>query len=126
MADTGAAQRQNKSRPGETPRTGLDFRLCEQRLCAQSVSLSVFGSDWSTTPAETIVHTELDSVLVVPEARTEDLRGPAGESRVAEIVVLVLELGRPARREHVFEARTDRPTILVGAIGRERHRRTAE
>src|SRR5258705_1244623 len=85
--------------------------------------LSVAIQTWSiprtdrTTPAEAIVHADLDGMLVVAEAGADDLGGSAGESGVAEVVVLVFGLGGPVRGEHVFETGADGITVLVGAIG---------
>src|SRR5580704_229068 len=87
-------------------------------------AVSVFSGD-RPTPAEAIVHAHLDGVLVVAEARAGN-RGRAGEGGVAEIVVLVLGLGRPVRREHVFEAGADGPAVLVGAVGGEGDRSTGD
>src|SRR5258705_839176 len=90
--------------------------------------LSVAIQTWSiprtdrTTPAEAIVHADLDGMLVVAEAGANDLGRSAGESGVAEVVVLVFGLGGPVRREHVFETGTDGKTVLVGAIGGKRGR----
>src|SRR5258706_12251927 len=81
--------------------------------------MSVLRGD-RATPAETVVHANLDGMLVVPEARTDNRSRPGGEGGVAEIVILVFGLGRPVRREHVFEAGADGVAVLVGAIGGKR------
>src|SRR6185312_7484405 len=73
---------------------------------------SIFGGHRSA-PAEAVVHADLDGVIVVAEARADDRGRSPCESRAAEIVVLVLGLGRPVRGEHVFKARADGPAILV-------------
>src|SRR6185437_13596614 len=87
-----------------------------------SDAVSIFGGD-RPTPAEAVVHADLDGVLVVAEARAGN-RGRAGEGGVAEIVILVLGLGRPVRRKHVFKARADGPAVLMGTIGGKGDRRT--
>src|SRR5258706_688580 len=52
-----------------------------------------------TTPAEAIVHADLDGMLVVAEAGANDLRRSCAVSGVAEVVVLVFGLCGPVRRE---------------------------
>src|SRR5258708_37051679 len=84
--------------------------------------VSIFGSD-RTTPAEAVVHTDLDGVVVVPEALPGDVSRACRELGLAEIVVLVLGLGRPVRREHVFEAGAARIAVLVVAVVGESDRR---
>src|SRR3974390_3152407 len=75
---------------------------------------SVLGGD-RAPPAERIVHTALDGVIVVAETRADNRRGTAGEGGVAEVVVLIFGLGRPVRGEHVFETRADGPAVLLVA-----------
>src|SRR5262249_17842752 len=78
------------------------------------------------TPAEAIVHADLDSMLVVAEALADNRGRTAGEGGVAEIVVLVFGLGRPVRCEHVFETGADGPAVLVIAVGGEGDRGTGD
>src|SRR3954471_1706092 len=93
---------------------------------ASSVRRSVLRNHRATAPIETIVDAGLDGVLVVVE-RTERREGSRRHERaVAEIVVLILELGRPARGEHVFQTAADGVAVLVVMIEGERHRRTRE
>src|ERR1700761_5896795 len=73
-----------------------------------------------------IVQAGLDGVLVVAETRSDDLGWPAREGGVAEIVILVLDIGRPVRREHVFETGADRVAVTVVAVGGEVRRRASE
>src|SRR6185295_17230614 len=75
----------------------------------QSVSISG-GS--GPTPTEPVVHADLGGVFVVAEAAAGDIGGSRREGGVAEIVVLVLGLGRPVRGEHVFEAAADGVAVL--------------
>src|SRR5882762_9540784 len=56
------------------------------------------------TPAEAVVDTDLGGVLVVAETGADDIGRSGREGRIAEIVILVLGLGGPVRRKHVFEA----------------------
>src|SRR4051812_2206906 len=55
---------------------------------------SIFG-DYRAAPAEAIVQAGLDGVLVVAEAPAGDVGRARGEGRIAEVVILVLHLGRP-------------------------------
>src|SRR6266446_536698 len=78
------------------------------------------------TPPDAIVHADLDGMLVVPEMGANDRGRSAGESGIAEVVVLVFGLGGPVRREHVFETAADGVAVLVTAIGREGGRYAAD
>src|SRR5215217_5424711 len=73
----------------------------------------------SSTPTKPVVHADLGSVLVVAETPAGDIGRPCREGGVAEIVILVLGLGRPVRGEHVFETAANRIAVLVAAIGGE-------
>src|SRR5215217_668644 len=55
---------------------------------------SVFRSR-RATPAKPVVHADLDGVFVVPEAPPGDVGRGNHEVVLAEIVILVLGLGRP-------------------------------
>src|SRR3954465_2387355 len=72
-----------------------------------------------TTPAEAVVHADLDGMLVLPAADADDVDRTGGNRRAAEVVILVLGLGRPVRREHVFEASTNGIAVLAVAGGGE-------
>src|SRR6266567_3431376 len=86
---------------------------------------SVFADD-GTAPAEAVVDAEFDRVLVVLETGTHDGRRPSREGCRSEIVILILGLGRPVRREHVFETGADGVAVLLVACGCERHRRAGD
>src|ERR1700722_18217299 len=73
-------------------------------------------------PVEAVVDTGLDGVLGVREPGADNVDGAGQEGRAAEIVVLVFELGGPARREHVFKAGADRVAILMVVVGGEGRR----
>src|SRR5450432_882515 len=74
-------------------------------------------------PVEAVVDAGLDGVLGVGEPGADNVDGTGQEGRAAEIVVLVFELGRPARREHIFEAGADSVAILMVVVGGEGRRR---
>src|SRR5205807_10651949 len=65
-------------------------------------------------------------MFVVAEAGADDLGGSAGESGVAEVIVLVLGLGGPVRREHVFETGADGVAVFVPSVGGEGNWRAAD
>src|SRR6201989_2416707 len=77
------------------------------------------------TPAKAVVDAGLDGVLVIPEAGADDISRTAGEGVATKVVILVLDLGRPVRREHVFETGADGVAILVVAVRAECHRNAA-
>src|ERR1700679_22762 len=92
-----------------------------------ALSLSLFrcgsiAGDGRVGPVEAVVDAGLNGVLGVGEPGTDNVDGTGQEGRAAEIVVLVFELGGPARREHIFEAGADRVAILVAAISGEGRR----
>ncbi len=62
---------------------------------------------------EAVVDAGLDGVLVVAEVAERRQRARGHEVGVAEIVVLVLDLGRPVRGEHVFEAGADGVAVAM-------------
>src|ERR1700679_100227 len=78
--------------------------------------------DGRVGPVEAVVDAGLDGVVGVGEAGADDVAGAGQEGRAAEIVVLVFELGGPARREHVFDAGADGIAILVAAVSGKRRR----
>src|ERR1700726_4924376 len=100
----GPASRSRTKRPARSRPFGIDL------------SGSVTRGD-RATPAEAIVDAGLDGVLVVTEAGADDRRRTTGESGAAEIVILVFGLGRPVRREHVFQTGADREAVLAASIG---------
>src|SRR4029077_5819758 len=71
-------------------------------------------------------HPELDGMLVVPEAIADDRRGPGGDGRAAEVVILVFAFDGPVWCEHVFQAGADRITVAAIADSRKGHRRAAD
>src|SRR6201987_5225047 len=85
---------------------------------------SVVRSD-RVAPVEAVVHAGRDGVVIGAEAAGRTQARGRGEGRVAEIVILVLGLGRPVRGEHVFDAEAGGPAIAVVAIGREGDRRAS-
>src|SRR5262249_50781562 len=89
------------------------------------VERSVASSD-RARPAEAGVDGGLHRMVVGGEAAGRHERGGCGEPGIAEIVVLVLGLGRPVRREHVFDAGADGVAVAVVAIDDEADRRAAE
>src|ERR1700722_20032254 len=92
---------------------------------AFSLSLFRCGSipgEGRVAPVEAVVDAGLDGVLGVGEPGTDNVDGTGQEGRAAEIVVLVFELGGPARREHVFEAGADGVAILMVVVGGEGRR----
>src|SRR6187399_2569752 len=84
-------------------------------------AVSISGGS-SSAPPKPVVHPDLGGVLVVAETPAGDIGRPRREGGVAEIVILVLSLGRPVRGEHVFETAADRIAVLVAAIGGESRR----
>src|SRR5207302_10178677 len=79
-------------------------------------AVSISGGSRST-PTKPVVYADLGGVLVVAEAPASDIGGSRGEGGVAEIVILVLGLGRPVRGKHVLEAPADGLAVLVAAVG---------
>src|SRR6201999_3372409 len=90
----------------------------------RDASTSVLRDD-RPTPSKPVVDAQLDGMLVVVEAASDDRRRAAGEARVAEVVVLVFAFDRPVRREHVFDAGADRVAVAVVLVDREGHRYAA-
>src|ERR1700739_3223941 len=74
------------------------------------------------TPAEAIVHAQLEGMLVFPEPGANNLGGATGEGGVAEIVIHVFAFDGPVRRKHVFETAADGVTVAMPAIDRKGHR----
>src|SRR5690348_14462377 len=64
-------------------------------------------------------------MFVILEAGPGD-RSRTGETCAAEIVVLVLDLRRPVRVEHVFNTGAEGIAVAMVAVSRERHRRTTD
>src|SRR5262245_3591010 len=79
-----------------------------------------------STEVEAVVDTGLDGVLVVADAAEAHQLRRRDEAGIAEVVVLVLDLARPVRSEHVFETSPDRPTILMVAVEGEGLRNASE
>src|SRR5262245_55274766 len=78
------------------------------------------------TEVEAVVDTDLHGVLVIAEAAERRQRRRRHEARVAEVVVLVLDLARPVLDEHVFETGTDGVAVAMAAVEREELRDAAE
>src|SRR5438128_9041372 len=87
-------------------------------------AVSISGGSRST-PTKPVVHADLGGVFVVAEAAAGDVGRACRKGGVAEIVILVLGLGRPVRGEHVFEAAADGVAVLVDAVGGEARRHTS-
>src|ERR1700730_16904386 len=114
-----------KRGPGPAAPGSRTKRPARSRPFGTDLSGSVTRGD-RATPAEAIVDAGLDGVLVVTEAGAENRRRTTGESGAAEIVILVFGLGRPVRREHVFQTGTDREAVLAASIGGKGHRRAGD
>src|SRR6202521_1126896 len=96
------------------------FRFRSIKL--RSIRLRSIPGDGRVGPVEAVVDAGLDGVLGVGEPGADNVDGTGQEGRAAEIVVLVFELGGPARREHVFEAGADGVAILMVVVGGEGRR----
>src|SRR6195256_2925180 len=82
--------------------------------------------DHRATPVEAIVDASLNRMLVVAEAGSKEDGGAGGnKGGAAEVVILVFNLGGPARGEHVFEAGANGVAVTMIAIGGESHRHAA-
>src|SRR5882762_1933606 len=82
--------------------------------------------DHRATPVEAIVDASLNRMLVVAEAGSNEDGGAGGnKGGAAEVVILVFNLGGPARREHVFEASADGVAVTMVAVGGENQRRAS-
>src|ERR1700733_5333712 len=73
-------------------------------------------------PAEAIVHTQLEGMLVFPEPGSDDVGGATGEGGVAEIIVHIFAFDGPVWCEHVFETAADGVTVAMRTIDRKAHR----
>src|SRR3954471_10899313 len=93
---------------------------------ASSVRRSVLRNHRATAPVDAIVDTGLHGVFVVVERTERGERSRRHEGAVAEVVVLIFELSRPARGEHVFQTAADGIAVLVVVIEGEGHRRAGE
>src|SRR6266702_7772704 len=92
----------------------------EAGLCQIMVALGrSVARGCRTAPAEAVVHTDLDGMLVLPATDADHVGRTGGDGRAAEVVILVFGLGRPVRREHVFEAGADGVAVLAVAGGGE-------
>src|SRR5215210_529601 len=69
------------------------------------------------TPAEAVVYADFGGMFIIPKPGANDRGWAAGEGGAAEIIVLVLRLGGPVRREHVFETGPHSVAVLVGVVG---------
>src|SRR5260370_2880917 len=88
-----------------------------------------FGSvlrNHRATPVEAIVDAGLYGMLVVTGAAESREDGRRHEVGLAEVIVLILNLGRPVLREHVFQAGAEGVAIVMAAVERERLRYAAE
>src|SRR4051812_32470288 len=105
-----AAPRRSFTARPENKRAGIAPAFFPDGLSHVSIS-----GGCRTAPAEAVVHADLDAVLVVAEAGADRVDGGGRERRVAEVVILVLGLGRPVRGEQVFQPRADGVTVLAVA-----------
>src|SRR3982074_3802183 len=65
-------------------------------------------------------------MFVLAEPGADEDAGAGRERDVAEIVILVFDLGRPVRREHVFKASSAAIPSAMSAVSGESHRRAAD
>ena len=108
------------------PQTSKQKGRREAGLSRVSIQSRSIPGDYRATPVEAIVDAGLHSMLVVAVAAESRERGRRHEGGLAEVVVLIFDLGGPTRREHVFEAGTDGVAIMVAAVERERLRHAAD
>src|ERR1039457_2488397 len=78
------------------------------------------------TPVEAIVQAGLHSMLVVAGAAETRQDGWRHKIGLAEVIILILDLGRPVLGEHVFQASADSVAIMMAAVERERLRHGEE
>src|ERR1700722_5915329 len=97
-------------RPARMPAFSSRFRSI-----ARSIAPDERGTD-----VEAIVEADLDGLIVGAEAAERSKRDRSGEAARAEVVVHVLDLGRPILGEHVFETGTDGVAVAVVAVEAER------
>src|SRR4051794_34753833 len=77
-------------------------------------------------PVEAIIQTDLHGVVVVAKAAERSQSSRANEPGAAEVIILILDLGGPARSEHVFQAGADGVAVTMTAIQCERDRRAGK
>src|SRR5580698_2535615 len=92
----------------------------------RSVARSIVSEARRATEVEAIVQADLDGLIVGAEAAERSERNRSGEAARAEVVVHVLDLGRPILGEHVFETGTDGVAVAVVAVEAERDRSAGE
>src|SRR6516225_8793174 len=86
---------------------------------------SVLRNHW-TAQVEAIVQADLHDMVLGAEAAERGQRGRDREARAAEVVELVLDLGRPVLGEQVLETGADRETVLTVAGKRKGDRDAAD
>src|SRR5690349_12678057 len=83
-------------------------------------------ASYRTGPVDAVINAGLEDMVVGGEAAGRNQRSGRAEIGVAEIIILIFGLGRPVRREHVFDADADGVTVAVVACRGERDRRAVE
>src|SRR5438132_8567974 len=102
------------------------FNLGRKRLVSSSPLAELVARDDGAREIEAVIHADLERVLVIVEGAERHQRRRRNEAAVAEIIVLILGLHRPARREHVFGAAADGPAVAVSIAEQEGDGNAAE
>src|SRR5260370_16906260 len=92
----------------------------ESRPSASYGSRRSVARDDRAAEVEAIIDAELQRVLVIVEAAERHQYSGRHEAGVAEIIVLILALGRPVLRDHVFHARADGLAVAMARLHRQR------
>ena len=80
-----------------------------------STSVPAASRGAEVTNVEAVIQANLDSLLFVTDAGIED--SEVGEVASTEVIILVLDLSRPALREHVFDASADGVAVATAIAG---------
>src|SRR5260370_11267460 len=98
----------------------------ESRPSASYGSRRSVARDDRAAEVEAIIDAELKRVLVIVEAAERHQYSGRHEAGVAEIIVLILALGRPVLGDHVFHAGADGVAVAMVGIEREGERRACK